>query len=108
MKKSLKNKLPILSLFLRLFQGVQLHKRREFSLELKRRDHARVLTEMVEFIALPFPFLSKLKIWLFHIIVMQGLQRNLQKSVMHLQSCCFAHYTYCFFDVPVVVAILVS
>ena len=34
---------------------------REFGLELKRRDCARVLTEMVEFIALPFPFLSKLR-----------------------------------------------
>ena len=34
---------------------------REFGLELKRRDFARVLTEMVEFIALPFPFPSKLR-----------------------------------------------
>ena len=34
---------------------------REFGLELKRRDCARVLTEVVEFIALPFPFPSKLR-----------------------------------------------
>ena len=26
------------------------------------------------------------------------------KSVMHMQSCCFAHYANCFFDVPVAVA----
>ena len=31
-------------------------------MELKRRDRAHVLTEIVEFIALPFPFPSKLKI----------------------------------------------
>ena len=25
-----------------------------------------------------------------------------------VQSCCFAHYTYCFFDVPVAVVVVVS
>ena len=39
---------------------------------------------------------------------MQELQRIVQKSVMHVQSCCFAHLTYCFFDVPVAVAVVVS
>ena len=48
-------------------------------------------TEMAEFIALPFPFSSKLKIWSFHVVVVQGQQRNVQKSVMHVQSCSFAH-----------------
>ena len=48
--------------------------------ELKRRDCARVLTEMVDFIALPFPFPSKLKIWSFLVVVIQGLQRNVQKK----------------------------
>ena len=74
--------------------------RREFGLELKRRDRAQVLTEIVELIALPFPFPSKLKIWSLHVLVIQGRQRNVQKSVKHVQSCCFAHKTYCFFDVP--------
>ena len=58
--------------FSRLFQWTQLLKRREFWLELKRRDRAWVLTEMVEFIALQFPFPSKLKIGSFHVLVMQG------------------------------------
>ena len=89
--------------FSRLFQGAQLLKRREFWLEMKRRDRARVLTEMVESIAQPFPFPSKLKIWSFHVLVMQGRQRNVQNSVMHVQSCYFAH-----FDVPVAVTIMVS
>ena len=60
-------------------------------MELKKRDRARVLTDMVEFIALPFPFPSKLEIWSIHVLVMQERQRNVQKSVMQGQSCCFAH-----------------
>ena len=34
----------------------------DFGLEIKRRDHTRVQTGMVDFIALPFPFPSKPKI----------------------------------------------
>ena len=63
---------------------------RELGLELKRGGRARVQTEMVEFIALPFPFSSKIKIWSFHVTLVQGRQRNVQKSVMHVQSNCFA------------------
>ena len=67
---------------LRLSQVTLLLKRREFRLELKRGDRAQVQTEMVEFIALQFLFSSKLKIWSFHVPVVQRRQRNLQKSVM--------------------------
>ena len=91
MKTSLKNRLRILSLFFAIISRVPVTKRREFGLDLKRRNRARVLTEMVEFIALLFPFPSKLKIWSFHVVVMQGPQRNVQRSVMHVQSCYFAH-----------------
>ena len=73
MKTSLENRLCIFSLFSRLFQGTRLLKKREFGLKLRRRDRAQVLTEIVEFIALPFPFPSKLKIWSFHVLVMQEL-----------------------------------
>ena len=46
-------------------------------LELKRGGHARVQTEMVEFIALPYPSSNKkLKIWSFHVVVVQGRRRN--------------------------------
>ena len=55
-------------------------------LELKRGDNVHIQTEMVEFIALLFASSKKLKIWSFHIVVMQGWQRNVQKSVMHVQS----------------------
>ena len=33
----------------------------------------------------------------FHVVVVQWRQRNVQKSVMHVQSCCFALSSYCFF-----------
>ena len=50
MKTSLKNSSRILSNHF----VVKLLKTRDFMLELKREGHARVQTEMVEFIALPF------------------------------------------------------
>ena len=66
-------------------------------LELKRSGgggegggwHTRVQKEMLEFIAFLFPSSKKLKIWSFHVDVVQGRQRNVQKSVM--QSCCFVN-----------------
>ena len=54
-------------------------------MELKRGERARIQTEMVEFIALSFPFSSKLKIWSFHVVVVQGQERNVQKSVTQVQ-----------------------
>ena len=60
-------------------------------LELKRGGRTRVQTEIVELIALPFQSSKKLKIRSFHVVVMQGPQRNEQKSVMHVQSCCLVN-----------------
>ena len=53
-------------------------------MELERRDRGLVQTQVVEFIALPFPLPNKLKIWSFHVVVVQGLQRNVQESVMQV------------------------
>ena len=33
----------------------------------------------------------------FHVVVVQKRAKKYTKSVMHVQSCCFAHKTYCFF-----------
>ena len=66
--------------FSRLSQSALLLERREFWLELKRGDRARVQTKMIEFISLLFPFSSELKIWSFHVVVVQGQQRNVQKK----------------------------
>ena len=41
--------------------------------------------------------LHKLKIRYFHVVVVQWRQRNERKIVLHLQSCCFAQQTFCFF-----------
>ena len=86
MNTSLKNRLRIQTI-LRLSQVAQLLKRREFMLELKR------------LIALPFLSSKKKKKTAknlkdsvsFHVVVVQGQQRNVQKRVMHVKSCCFAN-----------------
>ena len=44
-----------------------------------------------------FPSSIKREIWHFHVVVMQGQQRNVQKHVMHMQSCCFANLRLLFF-----------
>ena len=41
-----------------------------------------------------FTFSINREIRHFHVVVVQWRQRNVQKSVMHVQSCCFAHQTY--------------
>ena len=49
---------------------------------------------------LVFSFSTKCEIRHFQVVVMYWRQRNVQKSVMHVQSCCFANnflWTYCFF-----------
>ena len=51
---------------------------------------------------------TKLEIRHFHFVVVQGPQRNVQKSVMHVQSCCFFNETYCFCDVLAAVAVVVA
>ena len=60
-------------------------------LELKRGGRAQVQTQRVEFIASPFPSSKQIKIWSFHVVVVQGRLRNVQKSVMQVQSYYFAH-----------------
>ena len=40
-------------------------------MESKRRDRVRVQRELVKFIALLFSFSSELKIWSFHVVVVQ-------------------------------------
>ena len=44
----------------------------------------------------------------FHLMVVQQLYINVQKSVIHVQSCCFAYSTYCFFDLLIAVTVVAS
>ena len=72
-------------------------------LELKRGVHrVRIQSEIYRLAV------SQLKIWSFHVVVVPGRQRNVHKSVVQVQSFCFAHLSYCFFDVLVAVAVVVS
>ena len=43
-----------------------------------------------------FTFPIKHKIRHFHVAVVQNRKRNIQTSVLHVQSCYFAYKTYCF------------
>ena len=96
MKTSLKNRLHILSLFFTIVSQVAQFKRSETRLELKRRDRARGQSEMVEFIAFPFPFSNKLKIWSFR--SGRGWAGRAKKFTEKRAELLFAGY--CFFDVP--------
>ena len=109
MKTSLENRLRILSLFSRLFLGAELLKRRDLGLELKRSYRALVQTDILEFIALPFPFSSKLKIWSFHVIVVHtGRAKKCSKKCDARAELLFCLLNLLFFDVPVAIAVVVS
>ena len=92
-KTSLKNQIDSASFptISRLSQVAQFLKRREFMLELKRGGRTQVQTEMIVFIALPFPSSKKLKMLSFHLVVVKGRQKNVQTIAVHVQSCCFAN-----------------
>ena len=44
-----------------------------------------------------FTFSIKFKIRHVHVVVVLKQQKNVQKFMMQVQSCCFAYYTYSFF-----------
>ena len=67
-------------------------------MELKRRDRARVLTDVIEVITLTFPFTSKIEIWSIHVLVVQGRQRNVNKkrdARVELLFCSFNLLLFC-------------
>ena len=57
---------------------------------------------------LVFTSSSKREIRHFHVVVVQRRQRNVQKGVMHVQSCCFANLNQLLFAVLVAVALVVA
>ena len=50
---------------------------------------------------------QNMKLGIFTVVV-ELTAKNVQKSVMHVQSCCFALSSYCFFDFLVAAASLTS
>ena len=75
----------------RFSQVILLLKRRDFRLDWREEATPEFKQEIVEFIVLLFPSSKKYKIWSFRVGVVQGWQRNVQNSVMRVQSCCFAN-----------------
>ena len=57
---------------------------------------------------LVFPSSTKREIRHFHVVVVQRRLRNVQKSLMEVQSCCFANLIYCLFALLVAVAVVVA
>ena len=67
------------------------------SFERERQIRCRLLTSSI-----------KREIRDFHAVVVQWRQRNVQKSVLHVESCCFANQTYAFltFSLPTTPSLL--
>ena len=89
-KRHLKSQFALLQNLLCLFQLVQLVKcwqtflklnsKRQYQSSGKEKESPHVFTSI-----------TKHEIWHFHVKVRQWQQRNVQKSVMHVQSCCFTN-----------------
>ena len=78
-------------------------------MELKWGDRVQVLTELVIFITLPFPFSSKLKSWSFHVVFCGGTAKTFAKKRDALRELLFFLLNlFSFFDFPVTVATVVQ
>ena len=62
-------------------------------LELNSIGLYQSLGKEKESCCLVFPSSTKREIRRSHVVVVQRQQRNVQKSVIHVQSCCFANLT---------------
>lgn len=62
--------------------------------------------QIVEFISLPFPFSSQLRIYSIHVVHLQERQGNFQKIMIHVQSCCVVFVFW--FDHPFFVNLMVT
>ena len=61
-----------------------------------------------ESFCLLFPSSTKREIRQFHVVFVQRRQRNVQKSLMHVQSCCFACLNLLLFAALVAVVVVVT
>ena len=62
----------------------------KFFLELNSKGMHQSSGKEKESFCLLFPSSTKREIRQFHVVVVQRRERNVQKSVMHVQNCCFA------------------
>ena len=87
-KRHLKREFALLQTLSRLFQFVKCWL---IFLELNSKRLYQSSGKEKESCCLVFPSSTKREIRHFHVVVVQRRQRNVQKSVMHVQSCCFAN-----------------
>ena len=90
--RHLKSEVALLQTFSRLFHLVHFVKCWQIFLELNSKILHQSSGKEKESRCLVFTSDStKRKIRHFHVVVVHWRQRNAQKSVMHVQSCCFAN-----------------
>ena len=90
------------------FQAVQFVKCRQLFLELNSKRLFQSSGKEIESRCLFFTSSSKREIRHFHVEVVQRRQRNVQKNLIHVQSCCFANLNLLLFAVLVAVAVVVA
>ena len=89
-KRHLKSEFALPQTLSRLFHLVYFVKCWQMFLELNSKGLYQSSGKEKESCCLLFPSSTKREIRQFHVVVVQRRQRNVQKSVMHVQSCCFA------------------
>ena len=90
-KRHLKSQFPLLQTLSRLFHLVQFVKCWHFFLALNSKRLYQSSGKEKESHCLVFTSSTKREIRYFYVAVVRWRQRNVQKSVMHVQSCCFAY-----------------
>ena len=107
-KRHLKREFAPLQTLSRLFQLVQFVKCWQIFLELNSKRLHQSSGKENGSRCLAFTSSTKREIRHFHVVVVQRRQRNVQKSVMHVQSCCFTNLNLLLFAVLVAVAVVVA
>ena len=107
-KRHLKSEFAVLQSLSRLFHLVYFVKYWQMFLELNSKGLYQSLGKEKESCCVVFSSSIKREIRNFHVVVVQRRQRNVQTSVMHVQSCCFADLNLCFFAVLVAVAVVIA
>ena len=84
-KRHLKSEFAMLQTLSRLFHLLQFVKSWQIVLELNSKGLYQSSGKEKQSCCVVFPASTKRQIRYFHIVVVQGRQRNVQKSVMHVQ-----------------------
>ena len=107
-KRHLKSEFALLQTLSHIFHLVQFIKCWQIFLELNSKRLYRSSGKEKESRCLVFTSSTKREIRHFHVVAVQQRQRNVQKSVVHVQSCWFANLNLFFFVVLEAVTIVVA